>query len=590
MAASSALNNNRSQANGVLQISTSQTTATGNTSKSAGPKLPALKLKLVIRRLPPGLTESEFLTVLGDEWKVGQGKVDWFLYKGGKDSKDPSKPSRPSRAYLHLTKESHLLSLSDTVRQSIFEDAQNTFTNPCLIGPPTVEFAPYGRTPGGRRRVDARAGTIDQDPEFMAFLEGLANPTTSKELNADSLAEGSSTKQEKVTMTPLVQYLKDKKANKNKEAAVKAAKKQESQHAKGKAAKDTHDDTKKKGKDAKADKLVGKATKEAVKILNRTTSAKTASESSQKAAGSGSDASTAPKLDLGKVPGRQRSAVLAAHIRMLQRDLGLSPAQAHRQVRRDTADAQKAERAATAVKASAELTDASSQPAQSPTVPTAPKASSSQSQSRRSRAKGPALPESQASKRSPSTAGSSTAGPSTPMVLLKKPETTQSVPSATPATQPPKVAPTGTPRRPQSTPAPSEGATQAFIKHANPSQGVTEALLKEAMEKFGPVSVVEIDKRKGFAYVDFTEPGALKKAMAANPISVAQGTVQVMQRKGTALPPEKKPVHQAPHAPSRGGRGGRGGMAGRRGGRGGGRGGANAAQAPASAPTGPAAK
>jgi regulator of nonsense transcripts 3 len=120
------------------------------------------------------------------------------------------------------------------------------------------------------------------------------------------------------------------------------------------------------------------------------------------------------------------------------------------------------------------------------------------------------------------------------------------------------------------------------------------------MEKFGPVSMVEIDKRKGFAYVDFVDTEGLKKAMAANPIAVAQGTVQVMQRKGTALPPEKKPQHQLPHASSRGGRGGRGGPVGRRGGQGGGRGGAaggavqggssEAIKAPVSGLTGPSNK
>ena len=140
---------------------------------------------------------------------------------------------------------------------------------------------------------------------------------------------------------------------------------------------------------------------------------------------------------------------------------------------------------------------------------------------------------------------------------------------------------------------PLEGATQAFVKHANPSQGVTEPLLKEAMERFGAVTTCEIDKRKGFAYVDFADAEGLKKAMAANPIAVAQGTVQVMQRKGTSLPPEKKPA-QAPHGPpARGGRGGgRGGTIGRRGGRGGSRGGAQSApeaKAPTTAaPSGPA--
>ena len=51
-------------------------------------KAPAPKLKLVLRRLPPGLTQAELEAALGDEWKVGGGKVDWYLYKEGKVSKE----------------------------------------------------------------------------------------------------------------------------------------------------------------------------------------------------------------------------------------------------------------------------------------------------------------------------------------------------------------------------------------------------------------------------------------------------------------------------------------------------------------------
>lgn len=42
--------------------------------------------KLVIRRLPPGMTRAEFVTILGTEWESGKGKVDWFSYAAGKIS------------------------------------------------------------------------------------------------------------------------------------------------------------------------------------------------------------------------------------------------------------------------------------------------------------------------------------------------------------------------------------------------------------------------------------------------------------------------------------------------------------------------
>jgi regulator of nonsense transcripts 3 len=509
----------------------------------------------------------------------------------------PSKPSRPSRAYFHMTCEPALLDLSETIRRATFEDALNTFMSPSLVGPPTVEFAPYGRTPGGRRRIDARSGTIDQDPEFMAFLEGLANPTTTKDPNTD-LVDGIPAKTAKVTTTPLVQFLKDKKASKNKESAAKAAKKHELQLAKGKSIKESislTSDPKKKGRELKTDKVVEKAAKDTVKILNREAASKTAS-----ATPSG-EGSARPKLDLSKVPPRQRGTAVAAHIRMLQRDLGLSPAQAHRQVGRDTADARRAERAAAAERAASEHKIDGSDSAQASSLPTASKSSSIQPTNRRVRGRGPELETNKASSIGTGSAPS-TASPRTPMALLKKPETPKTTPT-TPSISVAKPPIASSSRKPQIVAVPSDGITQAFVKHANPSQGVTEALLKEAMEVFGAVSLVEIDKRKGFAYVDFVNSDGLKKAIAANPIPVAQGTVQVMQRKGAAAPPEKKVPHQAPHAPSahRGARGGRGGTVGRRGGRGGhgGQGGGARAggssqgensKSPISAPAGPAAK
>lgn len=58
------------------------------TDAQKAPKMrtPAQGEKVVVRRLPPAMTEEEFLTILGDEWTVGRGKVDWFSYWPGKVS------------------------------------------------------------------------------------------------------------------------------------------------------------------------------------------------------------------------------------------------------------------------------------------------------------------------------------------------------------------------------------------------------------------------------------------------------------------------------------------------------------------------
>ena len=73
---------------GVLPISASATQKNASTPSKSSAKPPTPRLKLLVRRLPPGLTQVEFQSALGEEWKLGAGKVDWFQYKEGKVSKE----------------------------------------------------------------------------------------------------------------------------------------------------------------------------------------------------------------------------------------------------------------------------------------------------------------------------------------------------------------------------------------------------------------------------------------------------------------------------------------------------------------------
>lgn len=72
------------KANGVLPIPASQT---GNDApKPAKNKSLMEGEKVVIRRLPPGMSEEECLQILGGEWHAGAGKVGWFSFHAGKIS------------------------------------------------------------------------------------------------------------------------------------------------------------------------------------------------------------------------------------------------------------------------------------------------------------------------------------------------------------------------------------------------------------------------------------------------------------------------------------------------------------------------
>jgi regulator of nonsense transcripts 3 len=61
-------------------------------------------VKAMVRWLPPGMTEAEFVAVLGPAWAVGGGRVDWFTYNEGKVAKRWGAPrSTDGRRVLVLT-------------------------------------------------------------------------------------------------------------------------------------------------------------------------------------------------------------------------------------------------------------------------------------------------------------------------------------------------------------------------------------------------------------------------------------------------------------------------------------------------------
>lgn len=79
------------RANGILSIPASATQKRPATvPPNSLPKAATPRLKIIIRRLPPGLSSTEFEETLGQEWRPNGGKVDWLLFKNGKPSKEYS--------------------------------------------------------------------------------------------------------------------------------------------------------------------------------------------------------------------------------------------------------------------------------------------------------------------------------------------------------------------------------------------------------------------------------------------------------------------------------------------------------------------
>lgn len=506
-----------------------------------------------------------------------------------------AKPSKPSRAYVHVTQHTFVAALGDRVRNVSFHDAAKSFQDTALVGPPVLEFAPYLKLPSNRKRNDARQGTIDQDPDFKEFLESLTAPITKP-----ALLDADPHKEEKIKTTPLIEALREKKANKD-----KPQKKGRGEH------KDDAGEKKilaKPGKEnapgdrgrkvTRADKE--RAQKEAVKTLSKEAPVPKETAVVDKA-GAGSATSA---------PDRKRANVNIAK-GILQRDLGLGPAPNRRRgTKREIVSA------TTQVSTLKQEENVSSnhkgkEPALMPVTAAAAAviaaertASTSPKKERPSRAERRAFKASLAEKTTNKTEGESSkvakqvaAAPT----ILKKPQATQSQHSATPkgpaaarappsgpaatrnsiaeAAAPPSRADASPIPRPEN-PTPVSAATapvsgpmgkQAFLKHANASQGITEPLIEEALKEFGTIEKVEIDKRKGFAYVDFADSEGLRKAVAAGTVKVAQGAVQVLERKEKHLVPRgfAKPRPQPPRpAQGRGnfGHGGRGGRGAVRGG------------------------
>ncbi|KAK1776287.1 Smg-4/UPF3 family-domain-containing protein [Copromyces sp. CBS 386.78] len=590
--------------------------------------------KVVVRRLPPLLTEEEFFTILGDEWKMGHGKVDWFSYWPGKSSHHPSRPSRPSRAYFHVIKKDDLLVLSQAVQNGVWEDAKESYNDPVLILPPTVELSIHKKIPSDKKRLDNRQGTIDQEPEFMAFLESLANPDAHK--NTDSSgepnAEETSAKPEKITTTPLVEYLKEKKAQRAKEAALARSAKQharqESQGGKTKTATATItlEELKKRAREAKGEKTdkVSQKLRDNVKILTKRGASSAAADAAKaantiasqiqenarssskadtqtKAAQSSSQSTTqsTPSGDATPEIPKSRRAGIAAAARILQRDLGLSPGNAHRKARQEAAKAEADAKASAAASASANAAAAqeiasrekkeretapapssaerSSTPANAAdsSVAASPSTSARERESasgrtRGRRGRGGTTEEGAKSKGADGgreTKLAEVAAPQPPVkptMILKKRDSTQAAPPSAPsAPSTPVVAQSPASQKPTtpkpstegkqrggrgrggeakdnaqassnvvntpSTPAPT-GPTQAFIKHAHQTQGVTESALRDAMQAFGPINSIDI-RKKGLAYVDFADPEALKKAIAASPVTIARASITILERK-----------------------------------------------------------
>ncbi|XP_019616391.1 PREDICTED: regulator of nonsense transcripts 3B-like [Branchiostoma belcheri] len=163
--------------------------------------------KVVIRRLPPTLTEETLVEELGP-----LPDHDFFLFVAADMS---LVPHAFCRAYINFKNPEDIIGFKDKFDGYIFNDTSSKKVE----YPAIVEFAPYQKVPKGRsKKKDTKCATIEQDPDYLKFLESLKsdNAGDAPPANIESLLEeieARDRKKEETKMTtPLLDFIKNRRA------------------------------------------------------------------------------------------------------------------------------------------------------------------------------------------------------------------------------------------------------------------------------------------------------------------------------------------------------------------------------------------
>ncbi|OCF73242.1 hypothetical protein I204_06473 [Kwoniella mangroviensis CBS 8886] len=166
--------------------------------------------KLVIRRLPPTLPEELFWNSVST-W-INDKTCLWKRYIKGKVG-DGGYDSHPvhSRAYVLMASPDALVEFVRGFDGHVFKAKTGAEYQA------VVEFAPVQKTPyKAKVKVDARQGTIDEDPDYLSYLESLKAEPVKPILEV-------SAPQAQPTTTPLLEHLRAQGKNKKSKSSSKSA-------------------------------------------------------------------------------------------------------------------------------------------------------------------------------------------------------------------------------------------------------------------------------------------------------------------------------------------------------------------------------
>ncbi|CAG8485051.1 8303_t:CDS:2 [Ambispora leptoticha] len=159
-------------------------------SKRPGRKT-ASKTKVVVRRLPPNVPEEKFMESV-KQW-ANEKTIDWYRFHPGRVSKSKNKENIFSRAYFHFKTDEMVLEFHREYDNHLFVDSKGNETRA------VVEFAPFQKLPKERKKPDPRQGTIESDPDYLAFVESLKAEESAQLSSKEAIAqEGGTTQLEKL--------------------------------------------------------------------------------------------------------------------------------------------------------------------------------------------------------------------------------------------------------------------------------------------------------------------------------------------------------------------------------------------------------
>lgn len=172
-----------------------------NKSKDKKSKIHRPLTKIILRRLPPTMTEETFL-----EQVSPIPEHDYFYFA----KPDPTLGNNLfSRAYINFVNVEDIFLFRDKFDGYVFLDEKGGE----YVG--IVEYAPFQRISKKKKKKDPKCGTLESDPIYQEFIESLnKDPEVESQPKLEYSYPINDVSEKKTQSTPLLEYLAARKLDK----------------------------------------------------------------------------------------------------------------------------------------------------------------------------------------------------------------------------------------------------------------------------------------------------------------------------------------------------------------------------------------